>query len=321
MSAMSGTRVAYHGRPMPGSRHPAARRAPGPLANLPRPLDERDGSRSRRRIRRAASLVVVVGVTAGFAVTLVNVPLGSPGEVQGAVASPEPVAAIATPRPSPLIERATPRPTPVEVAAPTPAPPQTLEGYRSPLPRGRLTLPFGPSPWGSRLVEGQTFHDGIDLATFCGDRVVAAHDGTVLAAGRRYDDVMGWVGDLAPYYARLDAKHLWRTLPIVVVIDDGNGYRSVYAHFSKVVVKKGQAVKAGQLLGLEGATGRASGCHLHYGLFSPLETARFAIEPAVVKRMKVPAAQIARIDPLLILPQHAPEAPSTPPSTAPSDPR
>jgi murein DD-endopeptidase MepM/ murein hydrolase activator NlpD len=34
-------------------------------------------------------------------------------------------------------------------------------------------------------VEGTTFHDGIDLATFCGDRVVAAHDGIVLAAGRR----------------------------------------------------------------------------------------------------------------------------------------
>ncbi len=288
---------------MPGSRHSG--RAPGPLANLPRPLDERDGSRRRRRIRRAASLVVVVGVTAGFAAALANVPLGTTGEVQGAVASPESVVAIATVPPSPPVVRATPRPTPVEVLAPTPAPPQMLEGYRSPLPRGRLTLPFGPSPWGSRLVEGEAFHDGIDLATFCGDRVVAAHDGTVLAAGRRFDSAMGWVGDLTPYIDRLERKHLWQTLPITVVIDDGNGYRSVYAHFSKVAVKKGQAVKAGQLLGYEGATGRASGCHLHYGLFSPLETATFTIEPAVVKRMKVPAAQIARIDPLLVLPQHA----------------
>jgi murein DD-endopeptidase MepM/ murein hydrolase activator NlpD len=248
---------------------------------------------------------VVVGVTAGFAATLANVPLGGTGEVQGAVASPASVAAIATVPPSPPAVRATPRPSPIEVLAATPAPPQTLEGYRSPLPRGRLTLPFGPSPWGSRLVEGEAFHDGIDLATFCGDRVVAAHDGTVLAAGRRFDRVMGWVGDLKPYVDRLERKHLWQTLPITVVIDDGNGYRSLYAHFSKVAVKKGQAVEAGQLLGYEGATGRASGCHLHYGLFSPLETATFTIEPAVVKRMKVPAAQIARIDPLLVLPQHA----------------
>ena len=56
---------------------------------------------------------------------------------------------------------------------------------------------------------------------------------------------MGWIGDLAPYYARLDAKKLWTTLPIVVVIDDGNGYRSIYAHFGKIVVKKGQTVTAG----------------------------------------------------------------------------
>lgn len=98
-----------------------------------------------------------------------------------------------------------------------------------------------------------------------------------------------------------------------MVIDDGNGYRSVYTHLGKVVVKKAQAVQAGQLLGYEGATGRASGCHLHYGLFSPLETATFSMDPDVVKRMKVPARQIARIDPLLVLPQHAPKASASPP--------
>ena len=292
---------------MPGSRHSG--RQPGPLANLPRPLDERDGSRRRRRVRRAASLVVVVGVTAGIAATLANLPLGRVGEVQGAVATPGQVAvrATATPSPSvPSLTEATGSPTPSASATPslppTPAPPETLVGYRSPLPHGRLTLPFGPSPWGSRLVEGKAFHDGVDLATFCGDRIKAAHDGTVLAASRRFDAEIGWVGNLKPYFARLDRKHLWGTLPITVVIDDGNGYRSIYAHFSKVVVKKGQTVKAGQLLGYEGMTGRASGCHLHYGLFSPLETATFAIEPDVVKRMKVPGAQIARIDPLLVIP-------------------
>jgi len=297
---------------MPGSRHSG--RQPGPLANLPRPLDERDGSRRRRRVRRAASLVVVVGVTAGIAATLANLPLSRVGEVQGAVATPGQVAvrATATPSPSvPSLTEATGSPTPSASATPslppTPAPPETLVGYRSPLPHGRLTLPFGPSPWGSRLVEGKAFHDGVDLATFCGDHIKAAHDGTVLAASRRFDTEIGWVGNLKPYFARLDRKHLWGTLPITVVIDDGNGYRSIYAHFSKVVVKKGQTVKAGQLLGYEGMTGRASGCHLHYGLFSPLETTTFAIEPDVVKRMKVPGAQIARIDPLLVIPQHVAE--------------
>ena len=145
-------------------------------------------------------------------------------------------------------------------------------------------------------------HDGIDMATFCGDKVRAAHAGTVLAAGRHFDEHLGWVGDLSAYYARLDKKKLWGTLPIVVVIDDGNGYRSVYAHFGKIVVKAGQVVKAGTLLGYEGRTGHATGCHLHYGLFSPFEVATFTLDPAVAKRMKLPAAEIARIDPRLVLP-------------------
>ena len=114
---------------------------------------------------------------------------------------------------------------------------------------------------------------------------------------------MGWVGDLTPYLDRLEKKKLFGTLPIVVVIDDGNGYRSIYAHFGKITVKTRDQVKAGQLIGYEGATGRASGCHLHYGLFSPLETATFGIDKDVVKRMKVPDRQIARIDPQLVLPE------------------
>ena len=249
--------------------------------------------------------------------------LGSVAGVAGAVGTPDAQAVVDVPAPpepkstpaAPVVRAPvatpTPVPIPVELPDPTPAPPDSLTGYRWPLPRGRITLPFGPSSWGSRIVDGEKFHDGLDLATFCGDRIVAAHDGTVLAAGRRYDAWMGWVGDLTRYTERLDAKQLWSTLPIVVIIDDGNGYRSMYAHFSKVAVKKGEAVKAGQFLGYEGMTGRASGCHLHYGLFSPLETATFGIDPDVVKRMKVPKAQIARIDPLRVLPPK-PKATPTP---------
>jgi murein DD-endopeptidase MepM/ murein hydrolase activator NlpD len=186
------------------------------------------------------------------------------------------------------------------------APPlATLTGYRWPLPKGRLTQQFGPTRFGSRVVDGKPFHDGIDLATFCGDRIVAAHDGVVLAASRHYDDAIGWLGDLTAYYRRLDAKKLWATLPIVVVIDDGNGYRSMYAHFEKVVVKRGQRVHAGDLLGYEGRTGNASGCHLHYGLFSPSERGATAIDPGVAGRMKLPRAEIARVDPLLVLPGRA----------------
>ncbi len=223
--------------------------------------------------------------------------------VPGAVAAPSPGA-------SPSL--------PIESEAPTAPPMADLVGYSWPIAHPRLTLPFGPTVWGSRWVNGERFHDGVDLATFCGDRVLAAHSGTVLTAGRHFDDYMGWVGDLGPYLKRLEQKNLWKTLPIVVVIDDGNGYRSVYAHFGKVTVKSGQQVEAGQLLGYEGATGRASGCHLHYGLFSPWEQDTMAIRADVVKRMKVPKAEIARIDPLLILPPkpgiNAPKTPKPTPS-------
>ena len=184
-----------------------------------------------------------------------------------------------------------------------PTAPTELSGYQWPLPHGRITSPFGPWPGASRIVDGEPFHDGLDVATFCGDQIVAAHAGVVVAAGRHYDREIGWVGDLGPYLDRLDEKALWVTLPIVVVIDDGNGYRSMYAHFEKIVVKRGQTVRAGQLLGLEGRTGHASGCHLHYGLFSPEETARFGIDPIVAEHMKLPAREIARIDPLVVLPQ------------------
>ena len=195
-----------------------------------------------------------------------------------------------------------------------PTEPSLLAGYRWPVLHARITLPFGPWRDGSRIVEGKAFHDGVDLATFCGDRVVAAHDGLVLAAGRHYDGEMGWIGDLGPYYERLDAMSLWTTLPIVVVIDDGNGYRSLYAHFGELAVKRGQTVHAGQLLGYEGRTGRASGCHLHYGLFSPREQARFGIDPEVAGHMKLPLWEVARIDPLLVLPSRSspPAAPSFP---------
>lgn len=294
---------------MPSSRPSPRGPRPDPLANLPRPLSERE--RRRRGPRRFLTPIVAVGVVvAAVAIVRPGFGSGGSGEVQGAVAATPTAGVSASPGEVAVIgaspfapPSATPSPSPTVAPSPTPAPLASLTGYEWPLPRGRLTLEFGPSRWGSRIVAGESFHDGIDLATFCGDRIVAAHAGTVLAAGRRFDHLMGWVGDLQPYLDRLEKKHLYGTLPIVVVIDDGNGYRSVYAHFSKVKVRKGDVVKAGQMLGWEGATGRASGCHLHYGLFSPLETRTFAIDPDVAKRMKLPDQQIARVDPLLVLPE------------------
>ncbi len=278
----------------------------------------RDRRRSRRR-RFLGPLGVAIAVGIGIGIIVAGNGVAPPKTVAGGVAG----ATDAAPAASALVALGHPSASPAAAASASAEAPITapgidgLTGYRWPLANARLTLPFGPTPWGGWLVDGQKFHDGIDLATFCGDKIVAAHDGVVLAAGRHYDDHMGWIGDLSKYYARLDAKKLWVTLPIVVVIDDGNGYRSVYAHFGKIVVKKGQTVTAGTLLGYEGRTGRASGCHLHYGLFSPSETAQFEMDPVGAKHMKLPGFEIARVDPQLVFPER--RAPSKPkPSASPA---
>ena len=294
-------------------------------ATRPWSLDVRDRTERRSLVpaRRFSAALV------GAFVVAFGVPLTSPRVLPAVLPAGEVVqaahpTAAATPTPAaPPAAIRDPGPDDVRsiLDAPRAAPPSTLEGYRWPLPKGRITLPFGPTPWGSRIVDGELFHDGLDLATFCGDRVVAAHAGRVLAAGRKFDRWMGWRGSLSPYLYRIEKRQAWATLPIVVIIDDGNGYRSIYAHFSRTTVKVGQRVKAGQLIGYEGATGRASGCHLHYGLFSPHERAVFRIDPDVVKRMLVPATQTARIDPLRVLPPRTKPAPEKPaPSGTPVQP-
>ena len=96
--------------------------------------------------------------------------------------------------------------------------------------------------WPTHGTITQTFfawHPGIDIANDVGTPEVAADGGQVVFAG-------------------------WGSYGIYVEIDHGNGFHSIYGHMSSVVVKTGQAVAQGQLIGLMGATGRASGPHLHF---------------------------------------------------------
>ena len=234
-------------------------------------------------------------------------PLG--GGVAGVVSAPR----VATPRPSVpstaatadarlIPGRATDADGPLTAAQRHAPPIASLTGYVWPIQQGRISLPFKDIPGGTRIRDGKLMHDGVDMASFCGAPVGAAHAGVVLAAGRRFDRQVGWLGDLTAYFHILDVRHMWRDLPNVVVIDDGNGYRSIYAHFRDVTVRPGQRVRAGQLIGHEGATGHASGCHVHYGLFSPLETKTFGVRADILRRLKVPRFEIARIDPLMVLP-------------------
>ena len=84
------------------------------------------------------------------------------------------------------------------------------------------------------------FHPGVDLGADYGETVRAAAAGTVVANG--YDGGYG----------------------IKIDIDHGNGYHSWYAHLSRVLVGVGTHVYKGEPIGLVGATGFATGPHLHY---------------------------------------------------------
>jgi murein DD-endopeptidase MepM/ murein hydrolase activator NlpD len=84
------------------------------------------------------------------------------------------------------------------------------------------------------------FHEGVDLGADYGDTVRAAAAGVVAASG--YDGSYG----------------------IKVDIDHGNGYHTWYAHLSRADVSLGQYVYKGQTIGAVGATGFATGPHLHY---------------------------------------------------------
>jgi murein DD-endopeptidase MepM/ murein hydrolase activator NlpD len=275
----------------------------------PKPGAHRRDSRGSRWARVAVPgfALAIVAVAAVVALAAGSVLISKAAVEPTSTPSPTPTplvfaTAVATPTPQP-----TPTPVPVPTVPPgppTPTPPSQLTGYVWPLVDARVTLPFGPSPYGDFIVNGQLFHDGVDMATKCGDNVMAAHDGVVLTAGRMYVDFMGWNGDLTLYkkkFARPAAQVA--NLPVVIVIDDGDGYRSIYAHeWPNVKVKPGQHVKAGQVIGYEGATGNATGCHVHFGLYSPLETATFANLPIYMKVDHLPATETARIDPLLVLP-------------------
>jgi murein DD-endopeptidase MepM/ murein hydrolase activator NlpD len=83
-------------------------------------------------------------------------------------------------------------------------------------------------------------HTGLDLHGETGDPVRATADGTVTTAG--------WGGG----YGR------------GVEIDHGNGLTTRYGHLSTIDVRVGQSVKAGQIIGKVGSTGRSTGPHLHY---------------------------------------------------------
>ena len=103
-----------------------------------------------------------------------------------------------------------------------------------------VTQEFGPTIY-------ESFHAGIDIAYYhpvCGGKIYAAADAVVLADGR--------------------PKAEWGDTAIGVIIGHSQRLQTWYWHLASEIVTVGQQVHAGDLIGYEGATGWASGCHLHF---------------------------------------------------------
>lgn len=121
--------------------------------------------------------------------------------------------------------------------------PATVAALRAPLPRSPLRMsrpligPIGDA-FGPR---GNRFHAGVDFPAPTGTPVGAAGSGTVVFAGASGSG--------------------WGTL---VVVAHGSGVRTRYAHLSRIVAKLGEHVSVGSTIGLVGATGAATGPHLHF---------------------------------------------------------
>ena len=91
------------------------------------------------------------------------------------------------------------------------------------------------------IYKTRKMHTGIDLTAPTGTRVYATGDGKIVKAGMS----KGGYGNR-------------------IIIDHGFGYKTVYAHLSKILVRVGKKVKRGELIGLVGSTGVSTAPHLHY---------------------------------------------------------
>lgn len=132
---------------------------------------------------------------------------------------------------------------------------QSLEGARNLLndqaslsratPRGWPTRGWLSSYFGMRtspFTGRRAMHEGLDIAANQGTPIVATADGTVVRV------------EYSPSYGK------------TLVIDHGYGYRTIFGHNAKILVKPGQKVRRGQRIAQVGNTGRSTGSHLHYEL-------------------------------------------------------
>ena len=130
--------------------------------------------------------------------------------------------------------------TPAETTKPTEAPSASGEKWMVPCSYRQLSSPFGERE--SPTAGASSNHQGIDLAGPEGTPIYATKSGVVTVNTSS------------------------RSAGNYITIRHDNTYSSIYMHLSRSVVKKGQTVKQGELIGYMGSTGIVTGSHLHFGI-------------------------------------------------------
>ncbi|MBE9207364.1 M23 family metallopeptidase [Nostoc sp. LEGE 06077] len=113
--------------------------------------------------------------------------------------------------------------------------------------KARISTIYGVRRYYNGKFAKDYYHRGVDYAGGTGSPVTAPASGRVALVGK--------------------VSQGFRIHGNVVGIDHGQGVTSIFLHLSRINVKEGDFVKAGQLIGAVGSTGAATGPHLHWGLY------------------------------------------------------
>ena len=132
-------------------------------------------------------------------------------------------------------------PAPPAPDVPAPEIPDSPTDWITPVPYYTLTSPFGMRL--HPILGVYRMHNGVDLACAEGTPIYASRGGLV--------EVAGYQADGAGNYIQLN---------------HGDGFRSIYMHMTNYIVKQGDYVAPGQIIGYVGNTGLSKGAHLHFGI-------------------------------------------------------
>lgn len=158
-----------------------------------------------------------------------------------------------------------------------------------PLDRVRITQYFGNTDFSTanpQIYNGRG-HNAIDLAASDGTPIKAALGGVIMGTG----NTDGQAGCYS--YGK------W------VLIQHPNGLSTLYAHLSTINVSKGQSVGTGEVIGLSGRTGYATGPHLHFGVYASVGVEIVQFTRSInCKNVSIPIADpTAYLNPLSYLPK------------------